>query len=69
MILAIVYTPAGNWLFGTAPLAGAVWLLMLPFALLMLVAEELRKAVARRRSVGPAEEGVVKTRLTPPERA
>jgi sodium/potassium-transporting ATPase subunit alpha len=57
VILAIVYTPAGNWLFGTAPLAGAVWLLMLPFALLMLGAEELRKAIARRRSVGPASAG------------
>ena len=57
VILAIVYTPAGNWLFGTAPLASAVWLLMLPFALLMLVAEELRKAVARRGSVGPASAG------------
>ena len=57
VILAIVYTPAGNWLFGTAPLAGAVWLLMLPFALLMLGAEELRKAIARRSSVGPASAG------------
>jgi magnesium-transporting ATPase (P-type) len=53
VILAIVYTPAGNWLFGTAPLESGVWLLMLPCALLMLGAEELRKAVARRRSVGP----------------
>jgi len=50
VILAIVYTPAGNWLFGAVPLEGGVWLLMLPCALLMLGAEELRKAVARRRS-------------------
>ena len=50
VILAIVYTPVGNWLFGTAPLEAKAWLLALPFVLLMLAAEELRKAVARRRA-------------------
>jgi len=49
VILAIVYTPAGNWVFGTAPLEAGVWLPMLPCALLMLGAEEVRKALARRR--------------------
>ena len=48
LILAIVYTPAGNALFGTAPLPAAVWLFALPFALLLLGAEEARKAVVRR---------------------
>jgi magnesium-transporting ATPase (P-type) len=57
VILAIVYTPAGNWLFGAAPLEAGVWLLMLPGALLMLGAEEVRKFVARRGSVGPASAG------------
>jgi magnesium-transporting ATPase (P-type) len=47
-ILAIVYTPLGNWLFGTAPLVAGVWLYALPFALLMLAAEEARKAWVRR---------------------
>ncbi|HSV27970.1 MAG TPA: HAD-IC family P-type ATPase, partial [Candidatus Omnitrophota bacterium] len=48
LLLMIVYTPAGNALFGTAPLAGADWLLPLPFAAAMIVAEEGRKAIVRR---------------------
>jgi sodium/potassium-transporting ATPase subunit alpha len=50
LLLVIVYTPWGNRLFGTAPLATDVWLFALPFALLLVVAEELRKALLRRRS-------------------
>jgi len=50
LILAIAYTPPGNRLFGAAPLDGAVWLYLLPFALGMLALEELRKALARTRS-------------------
>jgi sodium/potassium-transporting ATPase subunit alpha len=49
LLLAIVYTPWGNRLFGTAPLGADVWLYMLPFALLLGVAEEARKAWLRRR--------------------
>ena len=41
---AIVYTPAGNWLFGTAPIGADVWLFAAPFALAMGVLEEARKA-------------------------
>jgi len=48
LLLAIVYTPVGNALFGTAPLAASAWLFVLPFALGMLVLEEVRKAVVRR---------------------
>jgi calcium-translocating P-type ATPase len=48
LILAIAYTPAGNRLFGAAPLDPAVWLSLLPCALGMLALEELRKALARR---------------------
>ncbi len=48
LLLAIVYTPAGNALFGTAPLAASAWLFVLPFALGMLALEEIRKAVVRR---------------------
>ena len=48
MLLAIVYTPTGNWLFGTAPLGADVWLLALVGALLMGALEELRKAWLRR---------------------
>jgi calcium-translocating P-type ATPase len=49
LILLIDYTPLGNRLFGTAPIAGGVWLVMIPFAIGMLGVEELRKLLARRR--------------------
>ena len=48
MLLFIVYTPAGNWLFGTAPIGAEVWLLALASAALMWALEELRKAWRRR---------------------
>lgn len=48
LILSVVYTAPGQALFATAPLPAAVWLFMLPFALLMLAAEEGRKAIVRR---------------------
>jgi len=46
----IIYTPFGNEVFGTAPLDAGVWLFVLPFALAMLVAEEVRKWVVRYRA-------------------
>jgi magnesium-transporting ATPase (P-type) len=49
LIVAIVYTPCGQALFGTAPLPVAVWLFVLPFGVAMAALEELRKAVARAR--------------------
>jgi sodium/potassium-transporting ATPase subunit alpha len=48
LLLLIIYTPWGNALFGTAPLAPEVWLLLLPLALLMGLLEEGRKAYLRR---------------------
>jgi calcium-translocating P-type ATPase len=48
LILFIIYTPAGNWLFGTAPVGVEVWLLALAGAALMWVLEEARKAWQRR---------------------
>lgn len=53
LLLVIVYTPAGNALFGTAPLPLTVWLHALPYALLLFAAEELRKALWRRRAARP----------------
>ncbi len=48
LILAIDYTAWGNLIFGTVPIAPEVWLFILPFALAMLLLEELRKfAVVR----------------------
>jgi calcium-translocating P-type ATPase len=49
VILLIDYTAAGNSLFGTAPIGYHVWAFVLPFALTMLVLEEVRKATVRRR--------------------
>ena len=48
LILFIIYTPVGNWLFGTAPVGVEVWLLALAGAALMWVLEEARKAWQRR---------------------
>jgi magnesium-transporting ATPase (P-type) len=50
LILAIVYTPAGQTLFGTAPIGTEVWLFVMPFALGMLMLEEARKWIARKLS-------------------
>lgn len=49
LLLFIAYVPAGNWLFGAAPLPADTWLLMLIFPPLMFFAEEVRKAWVRRR--------------------
>jgi sodium/potassium-transporting ATPase subunit alpha len=48
LILPIVYSPWGNLVFGTAPIAGQVWLFMAPFAVGLFVLEELRKGLVRR---------------------
>ncbi len=47
LILAICYTPWGNWLYGTAPVGLDVWLYVVPFAFAMLVLEEIRKWAVR----------------------
>ena len=49
LILLIDYTPWGNALLGTAPISKRVWLFVLPFTVGMLLLEELRKGLARRR--------------------
>ncbi|MDP3512206.1 MAG: cation-transporting P-type ATPase [Sulfuritalea sp.] len=48
VILFIIYTPAGNWLFGTAAIGVEVWLLALAGAAAMWLLEEMRKAWLRR---------------------
>jgi len=48
LLFFIVYTPAGNWLFGTAPVGGEVWLIAVALAVLMGVFEEVRKVWLRR---------------------
>jgi len=54
VILFIVYTPAGNWLFGTAPIGADAWLLALAGAALMLGLEEMRKMWRRSAVAGKA---------------
>ena len=49
LLLLILYTPWGNRLFGTAPLPLQAFVYALPFALLLGIAEEGRKAWCRRR--------------------
>ena len=46
--LFIVYHPFGNKIFSTAPLGLDVWLILIPFSIILLAAEELRKAYVRR---------------------
>jgi len=47
LLAAIVYTPWGQALFGTAALPAAVWLQVLPFAAAMFALEEGRKLLRR----------------------
>jgi sodium/potassium-transporting ATPase subunit alpha len=55
LLLAIVYTPWGNAIFGTAPLAIDVWIYLIPFALFLGVAEEARKWWLRRELTRQAD--------------
>ena len=48
IILFIVYTPQGNILFGTGPIPLTAWAFFIPFALFLLVFEELRKRLVRK---------------------
>ena len=50
LVALIGYTPLGNFIFGTAPIGVRAWLFILPFAAVMLVAEEVRKWIVRARS-------------------
>ena len=47
LVLLIDYTSWGNLLLGTSPVAGAVWLFIIPFAAGLLALEELRKWLVR----------------------
>jgi sodium/potassium-transporting ATPase subunit alpha len=43
----IVYHPIGNRIFATAPLPLTIWVILIPFALFLFAAEELRKSISR----------------------
>lgn len=47
LVVLIGYTPVGNSIFATAPINAKQWLFILPFAAVMLVAEEVRKWIVR----------------------
>lgn len=49
LILLIDYTHWGHMLLGTAPISAKVWGFLLPFAASMVLMEELRKWIVRRR--------------------
>jgi sodium/potassium-transporting ATPase subunit alpha len=44
----IIYSPIGNRIFGTAPINLNIWLILIPFSIGLLLAEELRKVYIRR---------------------
>jgi sodium/potassium-transporting ATPase subunit alpha len=45
LILALVYSPMGQRIFGTAALPVSAWLVALPFAVFLFAADEARKAL------------------------
>ncbi|HEY6010399.1 MAG TPA: cation-transporting P-type ATPase [Nitrospirota bacterium] len=48
LTLFVIYHPWGNELFSTAPLPLSVWLAVIPFAVLLLFADEARKLIAKK---------------------
>jgi calcium-translocating P-type ATPase len=48
LLFFIDYTPLGNAVFGTSPLAMHIWLLLVPFAAGLLFLEESRKWIVRK---------------------
>ncbi|MBI4699423.1 MAG: cation-transporting P-type ATPase [Nitrospirae bacterium] len=44
----IIYHPWGNKIFGTAPIGFNIWLILIPFSILLLLAEEIRKLTSNR---------------------
>jgi sodium/potassium-transporting ATPase subunit alpha len=53
LILAtlIIYTPIGNSLFACSPIGINVWLLLIPFAAMLLAIDETRKYFVRRSAL------------------
>jgi len=48
LIVLIDYSPWGNLIFATAPISAQVWLFVVPFGIVLFIAEELRKWLVRR---------------------
>jgi magnesium-transporting ATPase (P-type) len=49
LLLAIVHTPIGQRIFGTAPVMTEAWIFMIPLVAAMFALEELRKWIIRRQ--------------------
>jgi sodium/potassium-transporting ATPase subunit alpha len=47
----IVYHPWGNRIFATAPIAANIWLILIPFAMFLFIAEEIRKVFFRQNPI------------------
>ena len=58
ILLLINYTPWGNSLLGTGPLGEKVWAFIIPFGAGMLILEELRKWLARKRLLNASSRGI-----------
>ena len=58
ILLLINYMPWANSLLGTAPIGERVWAFVIPFAAGMLILEEARKWLARKRLLNLSSEGV-----------
>jgi hypothetical protein len=50
--MVIIYLPLTHRFFGTAAIDPRLMLLVLPFALVMIVGDEMRKLLIRRGSTG-----------------
>jgi Ca2+-transporting ATPase len=46
LIVALVYLPIFHWIFGTAPLSATQWLILVACVPILLIADELRKALS-----------------------
>ena len=51
LAIFIIYTPLGNSLFACSPISVNVWLLLIPFAVMLLVIDETRKYFVKRTAV------------------
>jgi magnesium-transporting ATPase (P-type) len=50
VVMAVIYVPFLNTIFGTVPLAAIDWVWIIPFSLLAAVAAELTKIYLRARA-------------------
>jgi Ca2+-transporting ATPase len=50
LVIAVIYLPPLQFVFGTVPLAAVDWLWILPFALMASVAAEVTKIYLRARA-------------------